>query len=115
MPARNISEIVRARIRALRIERGMTQEGLCERASISIDAVTRIERGSRTPTIDTLEKIAAALDVGVADLVKTTAVRPAAETAPIRRIAGLLRHESEAVQRAAEDVVRVVVRVRRGR
>ena len=40
-------QVVREKIRTLRLERGLTQETFCERAQISVDAVSRIEGGSR--------------------------------------------------------------------
>ena len=46
----------------------MTQEELCERAGVSVDAVTRIEGGRRVPNLDTLERIAFALAVEPAAL-----------------------------------------------
>jgi transcriptional regulator with XRE-family HTH domain len=62
-PTKTIEAAVRARIRELRTARGLTQEQLCEHAGISIDAITRIESGSRTPTLSTLASIAKALGV----------------------------------------------------
>ena len=104
-----LSEIVRQRIRRLRTERYLTQEALCDRAGISIDAVSRIEGGSRVPTLDTLEKIAHALSVSVVDLVRTTNL-PGPNLSPtIQRIANMLDHQSPAVQHAAEKIVKVVI------
>ncbi len=46
----------------------MTQEDLSERARISVSFLSMIERGERSPHLETLAAIAEALDVGVADL-----------------------------------------------
>jgi transcriptional regulator with XRE-family HTH domain len=46
----------------------MTQEDLSERASISVSFLSMIERGERSPHLETLAKIAEALEVRLADL-----------------------------------------------
>jgi transcriptional regulator with XRE-family HTH domain len=58
------------RIRHLRVSRigRMTQEDLSERAHISVSFLSMIERGERSPHLETLAKIAEALEVRLADL-----------------------------------------------
>jgi len=56
------------RIRALRTARKLTQEQLAYRAGVSVGTIARIERGATRPTLETLERLARALDVSVADL-----------------------------------------------
>jgi transcriptional regulator with XRE-family HTH domain len=59
------------RIRQLRLSRAgprMTQEDLSERARISVSFLSMIERGERSPHLETLAKIAEALEVRLADL-----------------------------------------------
>lgn len=46
----------------------MTQEDLSERARISVSFLSMIERGERSPHLETLAAIAQALEVRVADL-----------------------------------------------
>jgi transcriptional regulator with XRE-family HTH domain len=46
----------------------MTQEDLSERAHISVSFLSMIERGERSPHLETLAKIAEALEVRLADL-----------------------------------------------
>jgi transcriptional regulator with XRE-family HTH domain len=46
----------------------MTQEDLSERARISVSFLSMIERGERSPHLETLAAIADALEVRVADL-----------------------------------------------
>jgi transcriptional regulator with XRE-family HTH domain len=108
-----VPEIIRARIRRLRRHQGLTQEALCERAGLSPDAVTRIESGSRTPTIDTLVRIAAALGVAVEDLLRGAARERPPRFPTIGRIAALLERQPLAVQQQVELVVRAVVQVSR--
>ena len=59
------------RIRHLRLSRvgpRMTQEDLSERARISVSFLSMIERGERSPHLETLAKLAEALEVRLADL-----------------------------------------------
>lgn len=58
---------VGGRLREIRKFRGLTQEGLAERIERSVDAVSALERGLALPSFETLEKLAAALDVPVRD------------------------------------------------
>jgi len=59
------------KIRQLRMSRvgpRLTQEELSERARISVSFLSMIERGERSPHLDTLFKIAGALEVSLGTL-----------------------------------------------
>ncbi len=55
-------------LRTSRVGPKLTQEDLSERARISVSFLSMIERGERSPHLETLAKIADALDVRLADL-----------------------------------------------
>lgn len=55
-------------LRAMRQERGQTQEDLAHHARITTAALARIERGQANPTWTTVRRIAAALGVSLAEL-----------------------------------------------
>ncbi|MEU2733073.1 helix-turn-helix domain-containing protein [Streptomyces griseoviridis] len=57
-------------IRASRREKRLSQERLAELAGIDRQAVNRIEQGHQAAYIDTLIRIARALDTPLADLVR---------------------------------------------
>ena len=57
------------RIRALRTRAGLSQAALAEKAGLSTDAVSRIERGRRSPHLGTLAALATGLEVPLAVLV----------------------------------------------
>ena len=57
-----------ARIKSLRRGRGLTQEQIAERTGLSVNYVSRIERGLENPTLDTLLGLAKALKVEPLDL-----------------------------------------------
>lgn len=52
-----------ARLRALRQERGLPQRVLAERAGVSTNAISLIERDETSPSVATLQQLAAALNV----------------------------------------------------
>ena len=56
------------RIRVLRAKLFLTQEQLAERAGISVSFVSMIERGERTPHVETLATISNALGITISQL-----------------------------------------------
>lgn len=58
-------------LKRLRKEKAYSLEKVSKLADLSLNTVAKIESGVNTnPTIDTLQKIASALEVGVDDLIK---------------------------------------------
>jgi transcriptional regulator with XRE-family HTH domain len=58
-------------IRKLRQKKGMSQDRLSKEADLALNTIVKIETGENpNPTVETLEKIAKALGVSVADLFK---------------------------------------------
>lgn len=57
-------------IRILREERGYTLQELAERAQLSLSYLSEIERGSKRPSLKTIDKLAQALDVPRSGLVE---------------------------------------------
>ena len=58
------------RVAEVRKERGITQQQLAERISMSVVAIAYIETGKRWARLGTLNKIAGELKVNVSDLFK---------------------------------------------
>jgi len=54
----------------LRDAAGLTQEALAERAGMSQQYISDLERGKRNPTVVTLYELAQALGVGPVELVR---------------------------------------------
>jgi transcriptional regulator with XRE-family HTH domain len=61
-------ELVRARLRALRLERGLSQEEVAERAGMAASTLSRLESGARRLALDHLTPLAGALGVEVGEL-----------------------------------------------
>ena len=59
----NLNRIVAENIRLLRCERGLSQEKLAELCDMHRTYIGAVERGERNITLNTLERIAAALNV----------------------------------------------------
>jgi transcriptional regulator with XRE-family HTH domain len=106
-----LSETVRKRVRALRNERELTQEQLCEAAGLSLDAVSRIEHGTRVPTLDTIERLAKGLGVSVSSLIADTPPAKMEFSPTVMRLARTLDAQPVEIQRAAEKMVTILVSV----
>lgn len=57
-----------SRIRELRVQRGWSQEELAHRARLHRNAVSLLELGNRSSTLETIEKLCKALLLQPADL-----------------------------------------------
>ena len=69
-----ISNKIGLKIRLLRNKTGISQEELGFRANVSKTQIGLIERGESSPTIDTLNQIAEALDISLVDLVDASKI-----------------------------------------
>lgn len=66
----NICKRFGARVRALRVARGLSQEELAQKAELHRTYVGGIERGERNISLVNIEKLAAALDVTLDSLMR---------------------------------------------
>jgi transcriptional regulator with XRE-family HTH domain len=67
-PRREVLRKLGEKVRALRHERGLTQEALAETLDLSVAYVSLIERGGRNPPYTTVVAIAHALGVSARDI-----------------------------------------------
>jgi transcriptional regulator with XRE-family HTH domain len=63
-------ELFGARLRELRLKRGLSQQGLAERVGIPQTHVSAMEVGIKFPNLLTVLRLAAALKCNVSDLVR---------------------------------------------
>ena len=68
----DICVIVGKNIRALREEKGWSQEELADRTDLHRTYISGIERGVRNPTVIIIEKIAKQLSVNTADILRSS-------------------------------------------
>lgn len=70
MSNNNLNKISK-NIKKFRKQRNYSLEKVSKLANVSLNTVVKIESGvNKNPTIETLNKIAKALDIGVDDLIK---------------------------------------------
>ena len=83
----DLAATIGKRIREVRNVQGISLEELSFKAGLNAAHLGQIERGLRNPTIETLERIATALDVSFYDLVCSSEALPRgqSETSEIRR------------------------------
>jgi transcriptional regulator with XRE-family HTH domain len=74
---RDLMSLVSTRIRARRLDRRLSLDGLAELSHVSKGLLVQIENGEANPSIATLCKLAAALGASVADLVQLADPQPA--------------------------------------
>lgn len=56
------------RIRSIRVSKGISQEKLAERCGLHPTYIGQIERGEKSPTLDTVDKLSAGLEISVGEL-----------------------------------------------
>ena len=91
-PQASLQEIVGARIRALRRAKGWTQEDLGGWADLDFTTIGGAERGEKSLSLNSLSRVAAALGVDLAWLVRREETESGAEAEGlIEELLGLLR------------------------
>ena len=63
-----IKKIFGVHLFQLRNKAGMTQAKLAEKTNLSVDQISRIERGERAPSLESIEKISNALKIRSSEL-----------------------------------------------
>lgn len=61
---------IAVKVKELRAKRGLTQETLAKKAGVSLGYIARLEIGMHDPKLSTLQRLAKALKVTAAELVK---------------------------------------------
>jgi transcriptional regulator with XRE-family HTH domain len=63
-----LGQIVAENLRAVRTSKKLSQETVAGKAGLSVSYISMLERGERTPPLDTLEALAKALSVPALEL-----------------------------------------------
>ena len=58
-----LGQLVADNLRAVRLQKKLSQESLAQKAGLSVSYVSMLERGQRSPPLDTLEALAKGLGV----------------------------------------------------
>ncbi|MFZ5478986.1 MAG: helix-turn-helix domain-containing protein [Myxococcota bacterium] len=108
--AGTIRERVGRRLATIRQRAGLTQAGLGERVGMAAAEISKYERARRSPSLESLERLATALGVTVRELVGDEEGRPSDEA--VEQIALRLRGQPEVTRRQAVAIVDALVRAR---
>lgn len=100
-------------VAAHRRRTGLTQEGLAESASISIDTVRKIETGASGASFAMIEKIATALEVDAAELFSTEIPAGALNRGILQSIVVKLAGQADHELRWVEELLDVALRARK--
>jgi len=65
-----LGQIVAENLRAVRTSKKLSQEAVAVKAHLSVSYISMLERGERTPPLDTLEALAKALAVPALELLQ---------------------------------------------
>jgi len=105
-PRPDLEVLAIRRVREIRADKGMTQQQLAERADLTPEAITRVERGVRVPTLATIGKLAHGLGVAPSELFAApTSRREPRLNRHAARVVAKMQDVDEATQEAAADVV----------
>lgn len=104
MARQSADALVRARLRALRTERGLSQEDVAERAGMAPSTLSRLESGARRLALDHLAPLAGALGVEVGELL-APATDPRVRERP-HTVEGMRIHR---LSRGTPSVVRIEI------
>lgn len=64
----NLPKLIGERIRIFRKERGLSQEELAHLAKLHTTYIGQLERGEKNATLESIEKVAKALEISLEDL-----------------------------------------------
>ncbi len=101
-------ELLGARIKELRKAKGLSQEELSEKVGIDSKHLSRIEVGKSYPSLDTLERIANALNVEIKDLFEFMHLSRKRDLTD--NISKLLKEADEDKLRLSLKIIRAIVR-----
>lgn len=106
LSAPSAGEELAERVRTLRTRRGLTQEAFATRSGISVSFVSLLERGIRSPSYDTLVRIAQALEVPLAELFRQVPLegRAAQRLADYARARKLTSEQAERLVAVADAI-----------
>jgi transcriptional regulator with XRE-family HTH domain len=75
-----LNDVVARNLRAIRTRQQLSQEALAAKARISVSYVSMLERGQRSPPLETIEALAGALGVRPVTLFSASSPRASARS-----------------------------------
>jgi len=103
-----IAKIIGERIRAYRTKAGLSQENLAEKAGLHSTYIGQLERGEKNATLESIEKVARALDVSFETLFMHI-IGGLAQNESAEQCYSLIANQTEKEQRAILELVRKAI------
>lgn len=104
------------RLKILRSARGLTISELANRSGVSVGRISQIERGQSNPSINTLQKLRAVLDVSLWAFLEDDGATSSRESAYVRRrdnrpriVSGINQFTKELLSPSANDELRFMI------
>lgn len=111
----NITEEVGSRIRHQRKRRKLSQEQLAEKSDLHPSYIGQLERGEKTPTIDTLYRITKGMDLSLSDFLKDLEiVDKGGENYAVKSYI-LIEKITERDQRHIYEIIQHILSMRKGK
>lgn len=96
------------RLRAYRVQRGWSQEELAERADLHTTYIGQLERGEKNATIESISKVAAALNISLSKLFENISLTSGEKDIP-SRCYDIIQRQSLKDQKLLLDIMDAVV------
>ena len=97
------------RLRALRKQRGWSQEKLGDRSSLSGKFIGEVERGEKSISVDSLYRVARALEIPLRELTDVCQEKGPTPGEDVEKVFALLAHRRKPEQiRKAYEVLRAI-------
>lgn len=93
-----LTKQVGLRVRNYRNLAGMTQEGLAERADVHPTYIGQVERGEKNMTLESMHRIAGALNVSMSQLLENLDETGPSDTTPLVAFQKLTQFKTDAQQ-----------------
>jgi transcriptional regulator with XRE-family HTH domain len=94
----DVKQVVERNIRAARKAKGLSQFQLAERRGLSADFISKVERGTTSPSIESLKAIATVLNLSLRDLFEGEAEAGPSQEALIELISLCRGHAKEDIE-----------------
>lgn len=90
----NLPKIIGERIRNFRKEKGLSQEELADIANLHTTYIGQLERGEKNATLESIEKVANALEISLEDLFRSIRPNPDSQEYTLSQIITRLQTRS---------------------
>jgi len=101
----NILKELGQTIRTLRQDMGLTQEELAEKAGLHISYIGSVERGERNLTLQSIHKIAAALNFSLSDLFSLVEKPSRTKEKPLPYLSRVSPEDAEFFENLIKDLI----------